>query len=228
MCRDGVERARQLVLGAGVVIGGGGSVVHRQVECHRTVAALGACGDEGGRGGDGVEGVVPGKLVAGHSRRVACRGAEHREVQRAEAVASCSGEQGMGIDTRRAVGAVAEGGRLVAADGVEEIEVPCGQHMQHHGQETVGTGGIGQRVVLRTRLGEGAVVPSVRQLAVAHRVVKGAVGLPYHRQMEINRAVASLGIRQYQLYGRVARQRMVVVFVWQTAGRNGVVPCAVG
>ena len=149
-------------------------------------------------------------------------------MQRAEAVAACGGEQGMGVVARRAVGAVAERGSLVAADGVVEIEMPCGQHMQHHCQEAVGTSGIGQRVVLRTRLGKCAVVPDVGQLTFAHRVVKGAVGLPYHRQMEIDGTVASLGIRQYHLHSRVAHQRMVVVFVWQTAGRNGVVPCAVG
>ncbi len=86
---------------------------------------------------------MPRELVAGRGRRVARRGAEDGEVQRAEAVAACGGEQGMGVVASGAVGAVAERGCLVAADGVVEVEMPCGQHMQHHGQEAVGTGGIG-------------------------------------------------------------------------------------
>ena len=171
---------------------------------------------------------MPHELVAGRGRRVACRDAEDSEVQCAETVAPCGGEQGMGVVASGAVGAVAERGCLVAADGVVEIKMPCGQHMQHHGQEAVGTGGIGQRVVLRTRLGKGAVVPSVGQFTFAHRIVKGAVGLPDHRKMEINGTVTFLGIRQYHLHSRVARQRMVVVVVWQSGGCNGVVPCAVG
>ena len=134
----------------------------------------------------------------------------------------------MGIVASGAVGAVAERSCLVAADGVVEVEMPCGQHMQHHGQEAVGTSGIGQCVVLCARLGKCSVVPDVGQLAVAHRVVKGAVGLPYHRKMEINGTVTFLGIRQYHLHGRVARQRMVVVGVRQSGGCNSVVSCAVG
>ena len=100
--------------------------------------------------------------------------------------------------------------------------------MQHHGQEAVGTSGIGQCVVQRARLGKGAVVPCVGQFTFAHSIVKGAVGLPYHRQMEIDGTVASLGIRQYHLHGRVAHQRMAVVGVRQSGGCNSVVPCAVG
>ena len=100
--------------------------------------------------------------------------------------------------------------------------------MEHHDQEAVRTSGIGQGVVLRARLDESAVVPSVGQFTFAHSVVKGAVGLPYHRQMEIDGTVTFLGIRQYHLHGRVAHQRMVVVGVWQSGGCNGVVSCAVG
>ena len=65
MCRDGVERARQLVFGAGVVIGGGRSEVHGEVERYGAVAALCARSDVGGRGGGGVDRVVPRELVAG-------------------------------------------------------------------------------------------------------------------------------------------------------------------
>ena len=110
MCRYGMERARQLVLGAGVVIGGRRSEVHGEVERHGAVAALGACSDVGGGGGGGVNRVIPRELVAGRGRRVARRGAEDSEVQCAEAVAACGGEQCMGIVVSGAVGAVAERG----------------------------------------------------------------------------------------------------------------------
>ena len=63
--------------------------------------------------------------------------------------------------------------------------------MQHHGQETVGTSGIGQRVILRTRFGKGAVVPSVGQLAVAHGVVYGCAVVPEDMQVVCNHAVAA-------------------------------------
>ena len=46
MCSDGMERARQLVLGAGIVIGGSRRAVHGEVERHGAVAALGARSDE--------------------------------------------------------------------------------------------------------------------------------------------------------------------------------------
>ena len=77
--------------------------------------------------------------------------------------------------------------------------------MQHHGQEAVGTSGIGQRVIQRARFGKCAVVPCVGQFTFAHSVVKGAVGLPDHHKMEIDGTVASLGIRQYHLHSRVPR-----------------------
>ena len=99
-------------------------MVHRQVERHGAVATLGACSDVCGCGGGGVNRVVPRELVAGRGRRVACRSAEDGEVQRAETVAACGGEQGMGVVASGAVGTVAKRSCLVATDSVEEIEMP--------------------------------------------------------------------------------------------------------
>ena len=87
---------------------------------------------------------------------------------------------------------------------------------------------VGQGVVLYAGVDEGAVVPLVGQLVVADGVDEGAVGVPDDVEVDLDDAVAAVGIGEGYEGDGVAGELVAVVGVGEVDGFDGVEEGGVG